>query len=400
LARLGGRVKKGYASGFAWPAALLANLFDHSLATMNNVSNALYFSRSLPATGLPCRLDVRPTDLSITLSASTVETIPLDRLIVKSGGFDHDHLVLSWTADDGERHVYVKDPAVIAMLKASAHGEVSRHVHRSIHGATKARRATAMWIWITAATIVAMFTGLWSTSDVLVRMAVHRIPIDWERSLGESARQQLLLGQRVITEGPAVNAVEAIMRRLTDQLPDSPYRFEVTVVRNEAVNAMALPGGSVIVYTGLLQQAESPEEVAGVLAHEVNHVLLRHGLEGMVQSAGIMAVAMVVLGNQQGLAGTLERLGIQMTTLKFSRKKETEADLQGLHLLHRARISPAGMIQSFERLATTEGTPVALLSTHPMSAERAADLKTEAQSLFLRTPESFTVDWQGVKNSL
>ncbi|HTK88481.1 MAG TPA: M48 family metallopeptidase, partial [Nitrospiraceae bacterium] len=146
--------------------------------------------------------------------------------------------------------------------------------------------------------------------------------------------------------------------------------------------------------------ADSPEEVAGVLAHELSHVIMRHGLEGMVQSAGLMTVVMVVLGNQQGLIGALERLGLQITTLKFSRKKETEADLHGLQLLHQAHISPDGMIAFFERLAKNEGTPMALLSTHPMSAERAARLSGEASSLPMTSPAPFAFDWTAVKASL
>jgi beta-barrel assembly-enhancing protease len=367
---------------------------------MDKIYNALYFSRSLPATGRPCRLDVFPTELRIRLSESVIETIPLDRIAVKSGGFDKDHLVLSWTTDGEERQVYVKDPAVIAALKTSTHLDMSRHTHQSMTGAARARQATAMWIWVAVASIIAVLAGLWVASDVLVRMAVNRIPIEWERTLGESARQEMLAGQGVLTEGSAVKAVEEITRRLTDHIPGSPYRFDVTVVRNDAVNAMALPGGSVIVYTGLLKQAESPEEVAGVLAHEINHVLLRHGVESMVQSVGAMALAMVLLGNQQGLIGALERLGIQLTTMKFSREKETEADVRGLHLLYQANISPAGMIRFFERLSKSEGLPVALLSTHPMSAERAARLKKEEQALPGHTPVTFAFDWQRITRSL
>jgi beta-barrel assembly-enhancing protease len=299
-----------------------------------------------------------------------------------------------------ERQVYVKDPAVIHALKTSAHLNVSRHTHHSMKSAARARQASTMWIWMSVASIIAVLAGLWMASDGLVQMAVNRVPIEWERTLGESARQELLTGQRVITEGPAVKAVEEITRRLTDHVADSPYRFDVTVVTNNAVNAMALPGGSVIVYTGLLKQAESPEEVAGVLAHEINHVLLRHGVESMVQSVGVMALVVVLLGNQQGLIGVLERLGIQLTTMKFSREKETEADLQGLHLLHQANISPAGMIQFFERLAKTEGGPVALLSTHPMSAERAARLKKEQQALPSYMSQTFAFDWRRMKSTL
>jgi len=367
---------------------------------MDKTPNALYFSRVHPASGLACSLNVLPTELVIGLSDSSFETVPLERLSVKSGGFDHDHLVLSWTVDGDERQIYVKEPVIIAALRALTHPEVSRHIARSIKGASRARQATKMWIWLTVASTMAALAGLWAASDVLVHMAVHRIPIEWERTLGESARQQVLTGQRVITEGPAVKAVENMTRRLAGQLTDSPYRFEVTVVHNETVNAMALPGGSVIIYTGLLKQADSPEEVAGVLAHELSHVVLRHGLESMVQSVGLMTVAMVVLGNHQGVIGALERLGMQITTLKFSREKETAADLHGLHLLDEAHISPAGMIAFFERLAKNEGASTALLSTHPMSTERAARLNREASSRPMASPTSFDIDWTLVKASL
>ena len=362
--------------------------------------NALYFSRAHPASGLACILNVLPTELAIGLSDSSFETVPFERLSVKSGGFEHDHLVLSWTTDGEERQIYVKEPALIAALRALTHPEVSRHIARSIKGASRARQAMKVWIWLTVALILATLAGLWAASDVLVQMAVHRIPIEWERTLGESARQQVLMGQRVITEGPAVKAVEHMTRRLADQLPDSPYRFEITVVHNETVNALALPGGSVIVYTGLLKQADSPEEVAGVLAHELSHVVLRHGLESMVQSVSLMTVAMVVLGNHQGVLGALERLGMQITTLKFNREKETAADLHGLHLLDEAHISPVGMIAFFERLAKSEGASIALLSTHPMSAERAARLNREASSLPMASPTPFDLDWTEVKASL
>jgi len=113
-----------------------------------------------------------------------------------------------------------------------------------------------------------------------------------------------------------------------------------------------------------------------------------------------MTVAMAVLGNHQGVIGALERLGMQITTLKFSREKETAADLHGLHLLDEAHISPAGMIAFFERLAKNEGASTALLSTHPMSTERAARLNREASSRPMASPTSFDIDWTLVKASL
>jgi len=109
-----------------------------------------------------------------------------------------------------------------------------------------------------------------------------------------------------------------------------------------------------------------------------------------------------VLGDQQGLLGLAKELGVQMITLKFNRDQETEADTTGLRLLHKAKVDPAGMIVFFERLAQSEKDMqrVELLSTHPMSAARAARLKAELVALPKFLPEPFACDWNAIQASL
>lgn len=112
-------------------------------------------------------------------------------------------------------------------------------------------------------------------------------------------------------------AVTEMTHRLIDSIPQNPYTFEITVVKSDVVNAFALPGGYIVVFTGLMKKAESAEEVAGVLAHELNHVLQRHGLERIVKQLGFVAVVSIVLGNQQGLGGVMKQLSVELMTLKF-----------------------------------------------------------------------------------
>jgi predicted Zn-dependent protease len=201
-------------------------------------------------------------------------------------------------------------------------------------------------------------------------------------------------------EGPAVTALGEMTHRLTEQIQNNPYKFEVTVVKSDVVNAFALPGGYVVVFTGLMKKAESGEEVAGVLSHELNHVLQRHGLERIVKNLGLMAVAAIVLGNQQGLVGMMKQLGVELFTLKFGREQETEADLTGLQLLQRAKIDPSGMIKFFERLSEKDEGRMEWLSTHPMSTARAERLKAELAALPKKLPEPFKFDWKQVQAGL
>jgi predicted Zn-dependent protease len=237
-------------------------------------------------------------------------------------------------------------------------------------------------------------------SDWLVDLAVSRIPVEWEQKLGESAYRDFLAQQHVLKEGPAVAAVEEMTHRLTDQIPDNPYKFEVTVVKSDVINAFALPGGYVVVFTGLMKKAESGEEVAGVLSHEVNHVLQRHGLDRIVKTLGLVAVVTILVGDQQGMAGLMKQVGLELVTLKFGRAQETEADLTGLQLLQRAKIDPAGMIRFFVRLSEKEQGRMEWLSTHPMSTARAERLKAELASLPKTIPEPFTFEWKKIQESL
>lgn len=255
-------------------------------------------------------------------------------------------------------------------------------------------------VWsIVGGALLVVVLGLWFGSDVLVELAVDRIPVEWERKLGESAYHDFLAGQEILKEGPAVAAVNEMTRRLTDQIPNSPYAFEVTVVKSDVVNAFALPGGYVVVFTGLMKKAERPEEVAGVLAHELNHALQRHGLERIVKQLGFVAVVSIVLGNPPGLGGVMKQLGVELMTLKFGRAQETEADLTGLALLSRAKIDPSGMITFFQRLAEKDEGRVEWLSTHPMSSARADRLKAELANMPKQTPEPFTFEWAKVRAS-
>jgi len=362
--------------------------------------NALCFGGDLPEAGAPCRVEVSSAGLLVAIQGLPDETIPFTHLSVTAGGFDQDQLVVKWVHGGIERTVYLKDPAVIAAFRQAAPPELMPHLERTAAHVRRARSGRRTWLAIAVGSILGLLLVLWFGSDLLVRMAVAQISVEWERPIGEAARGQFLAGQTVVKEGPAVAAVQDITKRLADQIPNNPYKFEVTVVRSDVVNAFALPGGYVIVFTGLLKKAEGPDEVAGVLSHEVNHVVLRHGLERIVKTLGIVAVVTVLAGNQEGLVGLAKQLGIELVTLKFGREQEMEADLSGLRLLHRAKISSDGLIHFFERLTDADKLQVELLSTHPMSAARVERLKAEAATLPKQEPVPFDFEWKDVQAGL
>ncbi|MDF0677066.1 MAG: M48 family metallopeptidase [Nitrospira sp.] len=365
--------------------------------------NALCFGDEFPATGMPCLVHVEGHGLTMTFLSDRdagerrSESVPFAELTVSAGGLDHDQLVATWRGPTGQRTLYLKNPDVIRVFRQAAPDHLTIPLEQAAEQVRQVRqRRRIMWT-IVGGALLASVLGLWFGSDLLVELAVDRIPIEWERKLGESAYHDFLARQEVMKEGPVVAAVTEMTHRLTDQIPENPYRFEITVVKSDVVNAFALPGGYIVVFTGLMKKAESPEEVAGVLAHELNHVLQRHGLERIVKQLGFVAVVSIVLGNQHGLSGVMKQLGVELMTLKFGRAQETEADLTGLQLLYRAKIDPSGMITFFQRLAEKDEARVEWLSTHPMSAARAERLRTELASLPRREAVPFSFEWKTVR---
>jgi Zn-dependent protease with chaperone function len=369
------------------------------------IHNALCFGDGFPATGEPCLVQVHENSLTLTflsdVSGSREETVPFTAVtMVSAGGLDHDQLVVKWKAEGGERTLYLKDPLVIGAFRRAAPEHLSVPFEKTAQNVRQARhRRRVVWSAL-AATIVVILMSLWFGSDLLVELAVDRIPVAWEQQLGEAAYQDFVSRQEVVKEGPAVAAAGEVTRRLTDKIPNNPYQFEVTVVKSDVVNAFALPGGHVVVFTGLIKKAESGEELAGVLGHELNHVLQRHGLERIVKQLGLLTVVAIVLGDQSGLVGLMRQVGVELLTLKFGRAQETEADLTGLQLLTKAKIDPQGMITFFQRLSEKDAGRVELLSTHPMSTARAERLKAELAAMPKSTPEPFTFEWVSVRQSI
>lgn len=367
------------------------------------VPNALCFGDGLPGAGTPCHVTVSDNGLTmapVADSALREESIAFTDMSVEAGGLDHDQLVVSWGNGVSRRTVYLKDPALIVAFRRAAPQQLTAHLERAAEQVRRARRSHRLLWSSVLGVLVGLGLLLWFGSDLIVEWAVGRIPIEWEQKLGESVYQDFLSKETVLKDGPAVNAVQEMTQRLSEKIPGNPYKFQVSVVQSPVVNAFALPGGYVVVFTGLMNKAESGEEVAGVLSHELNHVLQRHGMERMVKMLGLAAVVGIVLGDQQGVLGLAKQLGMELATLKFGRAQETEADLTGLRLLSEARIAPDGMIRFFERLSEKDGARVELFSTHPMSAARAERLKAELAALPKRTPIPFTFEWKPVQDSL
>jgi predicted Zn-dependent protease len=172
------------------------------------------------------------------------------------------------------------------------------------------------------------------------------------------------------------------------------------VVDAPDVNALAAPGGYIVVFRGLLDRARTPDELAGVLAHEIEHVLHRHTTRAVIQHASTGLLLAALTGDMTGpLAYGLESARV-LGQLQYSRRAEEEADRDGMKLLLAARVAPDGMIGFFDELAKGEHPRRVLryLSTHPSPTDRIAALRALAAGApGSPTPVLTDQQWQDLK---
>lgn len=211
------------------------------------------------------------------------------------------------------------------------------------------------------------YLALGVTSD----LAVAKIPIKAELWLGES-----FLGSFEASEN---EPLRLRLQRLIDNLPaDSPlrdYPFTVQLVESDEINALALPGGHIVVFSGLLEQAESENELAMVLAHELGHFAHRDHLSRLGRGLGLTVAAMLVFGENSSASNLASKLFL-VTESHYSREQESAADRWGLDLLVASYGHAGGATDFFSRVGTESKTRSPyLFASHPRPQDRVDELR-------------------------
>lgn len=297
---------------------------------------------------------------------------PYGEIRQTQGAYEGEQVRLERGGDLPEA-VLVGDALFLASLHAIAPELASRFHHPG-------RRSRRLWLTALAAVLVlgigtALY--LWGIPAASWIVAA-RVPVSWEERLGRSVVEHLVPPGRTCAEPERKRAIDDLVGRLTAPPPASPYTFRVTVVNDATVNALAAPGGFIVVFRGLLERTRNPEELAGVLAHEIEHVVQRHATRALVQhvSTGLLLTALT--GDVSGAMAYGLEGALVLGALRYSRAAEEEADAGGMRRLLAARVDPAGMLAFFEGMEQRDASAPALLrylSTHPAAGDRVARLR-------------------------
>ncbi|TDQ81366.1 peptidase M48-like protein [Dongia mobilis] len=215
------------------------------------------------------------------------------------------------------------------------------------------------------------------------------VPKSWEKRVGEKVHKAVIEGFTLCKGEDGTTA----LRTLTDKLLPDGLEISLDVIDVKFPNALAIPGDHVVVTSGLIEMATSPDMVSGVLAHEIAHLELRHPTQGIISNLGVAATVSIILGGSG--AGDLAYLA---AILSYSREMETEADYRGIELLREAGLKSDGLAEFFKVLAEGEeekggGMLPDWLSTHPGLPDRAKYAATDGAG----KPAMSDAEWQALR---
>jgi predicted Zn-dependent protease len=295
------------------------------------------------ADGEPVVVRLAPPNLIIVRSNGDQLTAPIRHLRPTRASVSGGGVRLEWN----HSVLVVRDESILGAL-----GAPPRHLGLGIFG-------------VVGISFLLLLGGIYAGWQWLLPGAAaalaRQVPLSWERELGRSVVAPYRLRPAPCPD--AQRASEAIVERLRRGIQPQHYEFHLQVIDDPTVNALAAPGGHLVVFRGLIDRTATPEELAAVLAHEMAHLLERHSLQVIFRSTAWWAILALLTGDPSGLATVA---AASLGQLHFQRQHEQQADQLAMLLLERAAIDPHAMAAIFRKLEeSAAGSLPPYLSTHP-----------------------------------
>lgn len=304
----------------------------------------------------------------------------------------------------------LRKAAVDVLLSSSSAPGATAFVPNSAFAAELAKRAPQLtaraerWRnarpWLVAAgALVGAIALIYAAGWTPIRAIASLLPEPWRDRLGQATIASMVEDRKKCVDTDGLAALDKLTKRLARGAgPDA--KFDVVVYDWDLMNAFAVPGDQVVLTKGLIEKVGSPDEVAGVLAHEMGHGIELHPETGVIRAVGLAAAVELMMG---GSSGALANIGLVLAQIGYTRTAEAEADLQAVRILKEAAVSPQGLGDFFKRVQEIEGEETYskafkrfdILRTHPPTAERAALVRR--QPSYPATPALDAKSWRDLK---
>ena len=304
-----------------------------------------------------------------------------DSLEVTRGGYEGDFLFLE---QPGLGRVECRDASLEETLAAVGHPALEAQLREIRRNVAKRRRRRLTGILLIVGIFLSIGLLIWKTPALLAGMATE-LPIELDKELGDAAFSTMELPGARVDDAALRGLSDEIIARLRPHAAVAELDLRVAIVASEDPNAFALPGGQIVLLTGLVTTADAADEVAAVLAHEIAHATLRHGLRNVVHQASSALALQLFLGDAGGLGELAGEAAWLASTNAYSREQEAAADAEGARMMAAAGLEPMALARFFERMSEIPGSELkgglSWLSSHPEHAERRRAIANLTPSL-------------------
>ena len=224
------------------------------------------------------------------------------------------------------------------------------------------------------------------------------VPLSIEQQLGKYVIDEIFPNRVICETAAGRQALEKLLTRLAPA--DSDYEFQLEIIDSDWVNALAFPGGKILIFSGLLEKSHSAEALSGILAHEMQHVLQRHGTENLLSQTALTGLFKLLVGEANALTETIFQGVKTLSLLRYTRELESEADALALQLLIQAKVDSDEMLAMFRVLQKQSPSLPESFSTHPDMSSRLKRLETLiAQNLeYVSEPILSESSWKSLQN--
>ena len=213
------------------------------------------------------------------------------------------------------------------------------------------------------------------------------IPTSFEQQIGAGMAQQVSETEKTLADQEWQSYLNEVGQKIVAVSDRTDIEYHFTVIESDQINAFAAPGGYVYFYTGLLKLMENESEMAAVMAHEISHVVARHGIKRLQTAMGAQLAYQLVFGdnNSEALNAAVS-IGLGLAFADYSRDAEREADRYGILYMKKAGYNPRGAETMFQKLMTAGDSGSAsvfekLASSHPDSRERIDNARAQISSM-------------------
>jgi Zn-dependent protease with chaperone function len=325
-----------------------------------------------PAEG---RVSVDRWQLHFQSELGSVE-MPLSRLQIDAG--ESSEILLS-DPEQPDWLVYTLDTRLLKQQALLQQGSTRSQIRFLRHKEDTSRRVkiTAWCLGGFAALALIMFM----MGGILVNVLAARVPPQWEQEIGDEAMAELQATETFITDPKHLARLNQAVKPLLAALPTNHIHYQFYLIDEREPNAHALPGGHVVVTMGLLEFADTPEQVASAMAHEIAHVNRKHHIRTALASLGPVILCRLCMSSDNTVVRSLGGSSELLITRGFSQAHELEADATGWDYLVAAHINPHASIELLTKLKLEEDRrkdadlmPQAF-STHPATAKRVRILE-------------------------